>query len=78
LGLIENESEDLEALRASIEHLVPKVRGPLFNDLVSALADELCLEDEPACGSCPLAHECPTGQEAARTVTTARGHRKPR
>lgn len=77
LGLIESDSDDVEALRASVEHLVPKVRAPLFNDLISALAEELCHEDEPECGSCPLLHECPTGQEA-RTVSAGRGHRKPR
>src|SRR4029077_17369484 len=63
LGLIENESEDLEALRASVEHLVPKFRGPLFNDLISALADELCLEDEPVWGSCLLAPVGPIAKE---------------
>jgi endonuclease-3 len=79
LGLIENEHEDVETLRASLEHLVPKARGALFNDLLSALADELCTEEEPACGSCPLAHECPTGHDAIRSVGATRAHRpKPR
>jgi len=62
MGLIETDQEDPEALRASLEHLLPKVRGPLFGELVSALSDEICLEDEPNCGSCPLADECPTGK----------------
>lgn len=79
LGLIDDGHEDGEALRASLEHLIPKARGPLFNDLVSALADDLCLEEEPACGSCPLSGECALGQEAARSVGAARGSRpKPR
>src|SRR6516165_2623964 len=39
LGLIENDQEDLEALRASLEHQIPKIRGPLFSDLVSTLAE---------------------------------------
>lgn len=78
LGLIENDQEDAEALRASLEHLIPKARGALFNDLVSALADELCVDDEPICPSCPLRHECATGQEAARTVSSSRGRPKPR
>jgi endonuclease-3 len=80
LGLIEGESDDLEALRASLEHLVPKSRGPLFNDLVSALASELCLEDEPECGSCPLRPDCPAAQELGRLATTAErgGRPKPR
>ena len=75
LGLIEDNQEDGEALRASLEHLIPKIRGPLFNDLVSALADELCVEEEPACSSCPLSGECATGHEALRSVGAGRGGR---
>ncbi len=79
IGLIEDGHADCEALRASLEHLVPKARGPLFNDLVSALADELCQEEEPTCSSCPLCGECVTGQESARSVGAGRGGRpKPR
>jgi endonuclease-3 len=78
LGLIDENEENLEALRTSLEHLVPKVKGPLFNELVSALADELCTDEDPACGSCPMAGDCMVGQEAA-TVTSVRGSRpKPR
>jgi endonuclease-3 len=79
MGLIENEQDDPEAIRASLEHLIPKVKGPLFCELISALADELCGEEEPNCPECPLAAECPTGVESARTVAAGRGHRtKPR
>lgn len=73
LGLLDAQ-EDLEALRTSLEHLVPKSRGPAFNDLISALADDLCTEDEPTCGSCPLLTECPTGQDLAGGA----GHHAPR
>jgi endonuclease-3 len=80
LGLLENEQDDPEALRTSLEHLIPKVRGPLFGELVSALADELCWETDPNCSACPLSHECPTGQEMTREALVAgRGNRpKPR
>lgn len=79
LGLIENDQEDGEALRASLEHLIPKVRGPFFNDVISALADELCLDEEPACAGCPLHNDCAYGQEHGRTVGAGRGARpKPR
>ena len=64
LGLLEGNSDDPEGLRASLEHLVPKARGALFNELVSILADEFCTEIEPQCAGCPLAGDCPTGQEA--------------
>jgi endonuclease-3 len=80
LGLIETDEGDLEALRASIEHLVPKARGPLFSELVSALADELCWEEKPNCARCPLAANCPSCQETSEEPLAAhRGHRsKPR
>jgi endonuclease III len=80
LGLIEPDQEDSEALRASLEHLIPKVRGALFNEFVSALADDVCHDDEPNCPSCPLLSECATGQEVAASVVPAgRGGRtKPR
>jgi endonuclease-3 len=66
LGLIDNDQDDLEAARASLEHLVPKARGAQFVDAVSALAAEHCWDDEPQCSSCPMARECPTAQEQAR------------
>src|SRR5712692_5030158 len=33
LGLADSEGDDAEGLRGSLEHLVPKVRGPLFSEL---------------------------------------------
>ena len=76
LGLLEGDPEDLEALRASIEHVVPKARGALFNEVISALADEFCWEESPRCASCPLSHECLTAQELSRVaVASDRGGR---
>jgi endonuclease-3 len=76
LGLLEGEQTDPEALRASLEHLIPKARGPLFYELVSALADEVCWDPQPNCPACPLAAECPTGQDqATATVTSVRPSR---
>lgn len=64
LGAIEDtEPESLEALRGSIEHVIPKTRGPEFTDLISVLAKELCVEGTPLCGQCPLRSECPTSAE---------------
>ena len=44
------------------------------------LVEELCVEDEPSCESCPMRPDCVTGQEARREVVSAgRGARpKPR
>jgi endonuclease-3 len=80
LGLIETVEGDPEALRATVEHLIPKIRGPLFSELVSALADEYCWEEKPNCPQCPMAPACPTAQETVGEVlATNRSHRtKPR
>lgn len=64
LGVIEDtEPDSLESLRGSIEHVIPKVRGPEFTDLMSVLAKELCIDGTPLCGQCPLRADCPTGHE---------------
>jgi endonuclease III len=63
LGVLDGESESLESLRGTIEHFVPKVKGPAFVELLSRHADELCTEESPKCGRCPLLDDCPTGQE---------------
>jgi endonuclease-3 len=68
LGLLENEQGDLEALRASLEHQIPKARGAQFCDLISAVADEVCLEDEPNCSGCQLNALCPTAQDFKATA----------
>jgi endonuclease III len=62
LGVLDGESESLESLRGTIEHFVPKAKGPAFVELLSRLADELCHEDSPRCSKCPLLEDCPTGQ----------------
>jgi len=70
-----SEEGDLDALKASIEHQVPKAKGAHFVDLLSALADAHCHEDVPACGRCPLRAICPTGQDAKPVAATSK---KPR
>ena len=79
LGIIEGDIDDLETLRASLEHQIPKAKGATFNDAISAIAYEVCLEDEPRCSACPLCPHCPTGQEAKHAVSAGSSHRvKPR
>src|SRR5438309_803468 len=68
LALTDGDQDDLEALRAGLEHHIPKAKGPLFNDLISALADEVCHEDEPNCPACPLSSCCPTAHEIKAAV----------
>ena len=79
LGLLEGEAEEAEA-RASLEHLIPKAKGPQCTDVVSAIAGEYCWEDQPQCPACPLSGECSYAQEnGVESVTVSRSHRtKPR
>lgn len=79
LGLIEGEPEEADA-RASLEHLIPKAKGPQFTDVVSAVAGEYCWEDQPQCSSCPLSGECAHAQEnGVEGLAASRSHRpKPR
>jgi endonuclease-3 len=78
LGLAESGAEEAE-VRASLEHLVPKAKGPQFTDALSHIAHEYCREEEPQYPSCSLAGECVTAQESGVESLTARPHRpKPR
>ncbi len=79
LGLIEEDQNDLDALRSSLEHQIPKAKGSEFVDLISILAEEHCWEDDPACPACPLAKACPTGIEMKlAAVPVPAAGRKPR
>jgi endonuclease III len=77
LGLLDDAQDDPEAARASLEHLIPKAKGAQFTDLISTLAGDHC-DDEPACPACPLAGECPTGQDAGVTPVATKSRPKPR
>jgi endonuclease-3 len=46
LGLIDEDQEDLEAIRACLEHLIPKIKGSLFVELISAMAHDDKWENE--------------------------------
>jgi endonuclease-3 len=81
LGLVDGELEGPEAARGSLEHLVPKAKGPAFTDLLGELAGEHCWEDSPNCPACPLASECPTAHSLglSGSGSNGRAHRaKPR
>jgi endonuclease III len=77
LGLVEDAGE-LEALRASLEHHIPKTKGALFVDLISALAESTCTPVEPNCPACPLRPACVTGAAYTKPATAAAGNKKPR
>lgn len=67
LKLIDADVSDLEAIRTSLEHQIPKAKGQQFVDLMSYLAQEFCWEDDPACPQCPLRAGCATGAAAKAT-----------
>lgn len=60
LGLIDDERH-VEHARASLEHQVPKAKGPQFVEYLSLLAKDFCWEEEPHCSACPMKGECLTG-----------------
>lgn len=80
IGLVDQTTEDLEAARATLEHAIPKSKGPAFTDAISNLAERFCWEDEPVCTNCPLSADCQYAQEnhgdQLATARTARA--KPR
>jgi endonuclease-3 len=79
LGLLDGNRDDLESARSSLEHLVPKAKGPQFTDALSVIAVEYCTEDEPDCAHCPMCTECPNAQERGIEPRAHRpGRGKPR
>ncbi len=79
LGVVEEvDPDDLESLRGGIEHVIPKVRGPEFTELMSTHAKELCTETAPLCTKCPLLSECPAGQELTKKPAKDAAEPKPK
>jgi endonuclease III len=77
IGLLDEQTDNIEAMRASLEHQIPKAKGAQFVDLVSDLADTACFESDPACPDCPLHHCCPTGA-LPRPAAAPAASKKPR
>jgi endonuclease-3 len=75
LGLLDDAEGELEAMRTSLEHLIPKSRGALFTELVSAVAHDPSWEDQFD----RLPPECTDSDESLTSPTTERINRqKPR
>lgn len=68
LGAIDEEIEELEATRATLEHYIPKSTGIDFTDRIIQLATAICLPVNPRCPECPLLPICPTGQARVKTM----------
>jgi endonuclease III len=78
LGILEGDSDDLESIRSSIEHYIPKAKGHEFVDLFVQLAQSVCTPDQPDCAQCPLKADCPTGQEQLTRAKSATKPTKPK
>jgi endonuclease-3 len=78
LGLVDSDAMDSEAVRANLEHQVPKAKAPLFSELISLIARDYCWEDSPNCSECPLRGECLTGTTDERCRKGAKSKPKPR
>ncbi|MCX7590077.1 MAG: hypothetical protein N2255_00455 [Kiritimatiellae bacterium] len=66
LTVLDAEVEDVEALRSSAEHFIPKIKDVEFTEGVSMIAHEFCHEVKPKCGKCPLLPECAHGQQETK------------
>lgn len=62
LKVIDEQSDDLEALRGTVEHYISKAEGYAFAEGVTELAHQICRDAMPECAKCPLKADCPTGQ----------------
>lgn len=70
LGLIDNDDEDLETVRGTLEHLIAKSAAPALTDRISTLASTICKDSKPKCNECPLKTDCPTGNGESSKKTT--------
>ena len=68
LGTIPAAGDDLEAARSTVEHQIPKSKGIEFTELISSFAGNTCTDTRPACKTCPLLDDCPTGQDMVSTA----------
>lgn len=62
LGVVDSDAEQLESIRTTLEHYIPKAKGPFFNEVISLLAKDHCVDPEPRCTGCPMKKDCSTGQ----------------
>ena len=74
LGLIDGNEGDLEALRTSLEHLIPKSRGPLFTELISAMAHDPSWEEQFN----GLVPECSDSEDNGTTAALAERINRPK
>jgi endonuclease-3 len=71
LGLVEEHITDADAIQSTLEHLIPKSKGPQFTEILGELTQQNCFEEAPSCKGCPARSECPTGQAMLPQQTSA-------
>lgn len=57
LGVVEQHEDNLATAQASLEHHIPKLKAPLFVELLNGLSHDRCT-DTPRCNGCPLKSDC--------------------
>lgn len=79
LGLIDDETADLDTIRGSLEHQVAKVKGVSFTEAISEVACASCTEN-PRCNTCPFSDDCPSARvsEPEPPAPTTTPRRKPK
>jgi endonuclease-3 len=78
IGLLDVETEEMESLRASVEHLIPKARGPLFIELITAMAHDPTLEDDETLTPAALVHSSTNGHSSTASTGERVSRSKPR
>ncbi len=58
LGLVDDSQSEVESIRTSLEHQIPKAKGKRFCDSVSEFASSICKGKDPLCSNCPLVSDC--------------------
>jgi len=62
LGIVDPEQDELESIRGTVEHYIPKASGAEFTERLINFAATICTAERPACETCPMRPDCPFGQ----------------
>lgn len=76
LGVVDSDSDDIEAARAIVENAIVKAKSHEFTELFSSFASSICTDTRPACKTCPLQSDCPTGQGLTSTTKKVKDNKE--
>jgi endonuclease-3 len=77
VGAIDDPTDSLDNISGTLEHYIPKAKGPLFTDLISEVAADVCHE-KPKCPQCPLRNDCLYALNKSAPATGTPAEKKPR